>query len=155
MVYPRAEARDETTTTAVSLHRSSVSTLKRSSRIFGVDLIQISCCLQTAVIAIAVSLRDPLPSVGRRRRRCFARSDNIEESLIPKTPASLPSPVSQLGVPHSVKHSRKPGATDDVWNLIHSLELPYQKRNPCSKLNRNICVLCCEDIQDRTKQNEL
>ncbi|KAL3659078.1 hypothetical protein V7S43_015962 [Phytophthora oleae] len=46
-------------------------------------------------------------------------------------PGSPPrSPVSDLGVPLSVRHARKRGTTDEVWDLIHHLDEPYRKRNP-------------------------
>ncbi|KUF82326.1 hypothetical protein AM588_10000360 [Phytophthora nicotianae] len=64
------------------------------------------------------------------------------------------SPVSDLGVPLSLRHARRAGLTDGVWDLIHHLDVPYQKRNPWQKsrkLYRNLCLLCCEDVKSRTK----
>ncbi|POM63904.1 hypothetical protein PHPALM_20637 [Phytophthora palmivora] len=53
------------------------------------------------------------------------------------TPTYPPaSPVSELGVPLSVRYSRKAGTTDDVWDLY-----------------RDICILCCQAIQARTRTN--
>ncbi|KAG1702611.1 hypothetical protein DVH05_009560 [Phytophthora capsici] len=53
--------------------------------------------------------------------------DGNLRSVLPPPPAS---PVSDLGVPLSLTHSRKVGTTDSVWDLIHVLDKPYRKRNP-------------------------
>ncbi|POM59011.1 hypothetical protein PHPALM_36260 [Phytophthora palmivora] len=76
---------------------------------------------------------------------------------IPTTPSSPPaSPVSDLGVPLSIKRSRKVSTTDDKWDLIHHLEKPYMKRNSWKSsktVYHNICVLCCDNIKARSKTN--
>ncbi|OWZ01418.1 hypothetical protein PHMEG_00027196, partial [Phytophthora megakarya] len=64
------------------------------------------------------------------------------------------SPVSDLGIPLSVTHSRKVGITDPVWDLVHVLDKPYRKRNPwkqSAQVYRNICLLCCEDVKARKR----
>ncbi|ETL41188.1 hypothetical protein L916_07771, partial [Phytophthora nicotianae] len=47
-----------------------------------------------------------------------------------------------------------PRCPDDIWDLIHTLEVPYKKQNPWKKsgiLYRDICLLCCEKIKSRSK----
>ncbi|KAG1707330.1 hypothetical protein DVH05_026522 [Phytophthora capsici] len=79
------------------------------------------------------------------------RVDGGLDNVLPPAPTS---PVSDLGVPLSVSHSRKIGSTDSVWDLIHALDKPYTKRNPWKpsvQVYRNICLLCCEKIKGRKK----
>ncbi|KAG6969881.1 hypothetical protein JG687_00002938 [Phytophthora cactorum] len=68
-----------------------------------------------------------------------------------------PSPVSELGVPLSVRHAQKSGTTDGVWDLIHHQDKPYQKRNlwqPSRIIYRNPCLLCC-DYASYSKKNDV
>lgn len=65
-------------------------------------------------------------------------------------------PTSKLGVPLTVKHLRKSCTTDDVWDLIHTLETPYKELTPWKPSvgeYHNICLLCCQMIQSRAKTN--
>ncbi|KAG1695049.1 hypothetical protein DVH05_020977 [Phytophthora capsici] len=48
--------------------------------------------------------------------RSAATTPRVDATEVPPPPSS---PVSDLGVPLSVSHSRKVGATDPVWDLIH------------------------------------
>ncbi|KAI9996870.1 hypothetical protein PInf_000133 [Phytophthora infestans] len=78
-------------------------------------------------------------------------------SLFTAAPVPLSAPpMSDLGVPLTVKHARKAGTTDDIWDLIHTLDVPYKKQNPwrpSTQLYRNICLLCCDTIKSRSKTN--
>ncbi|ETL94356.1 hypothetical protein L917_07655 [Phytophthora nicotianae] len=71
------------------------------------------------------------------------------------SPSPQPAaPVSELGIPLTIKHARRPRCPDDIWDLIHTLEVPYKKQNPWKKsriLYRDICLLCCEKIKSRSK----
>ncbi|ETP17705.1 hypothetical protein F441_07985 [Phytophthora nicotianae CJ01A1] len=52
--------------------------------------------------------------------------------------------------------NERPRCPDDIWDLIHTLEVPYKKQNPWKKsriLYRDICLLCCEKIKSRAKTN--
>ncbi|OWZ23616.1 LOW QUALITY PROTEIN: hypothetical protein PHMEG_0001468 [Phytophthora megakarya] len=50
-------------------------------------------------------------------------------------PPAPDSPVSDLGIPLSVTHSRKDSTTDPVWDLVHVVDIPYRKRTPKEKDN--------------------
>ncbi|POM76627.1 LOW QUALITY PROTEIN: Hypothetical protein PHPALM_6112 [Phytophthora palmivora] len=76
--------------------------------------------------------------------------------LLLSTPTSPPaSPVSELGVSLSVRHSQKDGTTDDVWDLVHSLDRPYTKRDPWKPSPvqyRNICIFHPSTDKDKPLQ---
>ncbi|GMF15904.1 unnamed protein product [Phytophthora fragariaefolia] len=111
--------------------------------------VRVSKRRKTAAVSIAIkSKRKKAPSTQIRQP---------SPGLVLSTPTSPPaSTVSELGVSLSVQHSRKAVATDDVWDLVHSLDQPYTKRNPWKSSPaqyRNICILCCQDIRARTRPN--
>lgn len=86
---------------------------------------------------------------GKTKVKSVATSASLYSPELPP-----PSPVSELGVPLSVRHAQKAGASDSVWDLIHHLDEPYRKRNPwlpSGKPYHNLCLLCCESIKARAK----
>ncbi|ETO59338.1 hypothetical protein F444_22296 [Phytophthora nicotianae P1976] len=114
---------------------------------------EIASTSDTAVSERPVKRRKTAAKVKRTKalESTTIRVDGCLDTVLPPTPTS---PVSDLGVPLSVSHSRKIGATDSVWDLIHVLDKPYTKRNPwkpSAQVYRNICLLCCEKIKGRKK----
>ncbi|KAG1686409.1 hypothetical protein DVH05_006611 [Phytophthora capsici] len=103
------------------------------------------------------------PAKRRKITACGAKKNNISVESKPgkKRPAptflsttaaspkfsqdteALP-PTSELGIPLTVKHARKSGTTDDVWDLIHTLEIPYKKQNPWKQSVGGITFVCCD-----------
>ncbi|KAE9010789.1 hypothetical protein PR002_g15261 [Phytophthora rubi] len=107
--------------------------------------------------AVSKQRKGAFPGKTIRIAASTAESNPPYDGLIQIAPPSPPaSPLSDLGVPASLKHFRKEGTTDDVWDLVHTLEKPYRKRNPWKpsrQLYCNLCILCCQDVQARTRTN--
>ncbi|KAI9997735.1 hypothetical protein PInf_001666 [Phytophthora infestans] len=108
--------------------------------------------------AVKVSKKKtPLSTQTKAGKKKAAPPSEAANSLFTAAPVPLSAPpMSDLGVPLTVKHARKAGTTDDIWDLIHTLDVPYKKQNPwkpSTKLYRNICLLCCDTIKSRSKTN--
>ncbi|KAE9092206.1 hypothetical protein PF006_g24753 [Phytophthora fragariae] len=104
--------------------------------------------------AVSKQRKGAFPGKTIRIAASTAESNPPYDGLIQIAPPA--SPLSDLGVPASLKHFRKEGSTDDVWDLVHTLEKPYRKRNPWKpsrQLYCNLCILCCQDVQARTRTN--
>ncbi|EEY57368.1 uncharacterized protein PITG_11219 [Phytophthora infestans T30-4] len=101
--------------------------------------------------------KTPLSTQTNAGKKKAAPPSEAANSLFTAAPVPLSAPpMSDLGVPLTVKHARKAGTTDDIWDLIHTLDVPYKKQNPwrpSTQLYRNICLLCCDTIKSRSKTN--
>ncbi|KAG1685732.1 hypothetical protein DVH05_008925 [Phytophthora capsici] len=95
------------------------------------------------------------PKTGEKRAAPTIVSTTAVNLEVPQDTEALP-PTSELGIPLTVNHARKSGTTDDVWDLIHTLEIPYKKQNPWKQsvgVYHNICLLCCQLTKSRAKTN--
>ncbi|KAG2985406.1 hypothetical protein JG687_00014380 [Phytophthora cactorum] len=94
---------------------------------------------------------------GKKKAASVTKSNaRADEFLARASPSPPRYPRSELDMHLSIRHARKAGAADDVWDLIHTLDEPYKKQNPWKPSNllyRNICLLCCDFIKGRTKTN--
>ncbi|ETO58629.1 hypothetical protein F444_22990 [Phytophthora nicotianae P1976] len=94
-------------------------------------------------------------SSSTRKRKDSSKKSKPSVASHLGSPSPQPAaPVSELGIPLTIKHARRPRCPDDIWDLIHTLEVPYKKQNPWKKsgiLYRDICLLCCEKIKSRSK----
>ncbi|EEY69749.1 uncharacterized protein PITG_06235 [Phytophthora infestans T30-4] len=101
--------------------------------------------------------KPPLSTQTKAGKKKAAPSSEAADSLFTAAPIPLPAPpMSGLGVPLTVKHARKADTTDDLWDLVHTLDVPYKKKNPwkpSSQLYRSSCLLCCKTIKSRSKTN--
>ncbi|KAG3246827.1 hypothetical protein PI124_g8441 [Phytophthora idaei] len=94
---------------------------------------------------------------GKKNAASVTKSNaRADEFLARASPSQPRYPRSELVVPLSIRHARKAGTADDVWDLIHTLDEPYKKQNPWKPsglLYRITCLLCCDSIKGRTKTN--
>ncbi|KAI9984068.1 hypothetical protein PInf_005358 [Phytophthora infestans] len=78
--------------------------------------------------------KTPLSTQTKAGKKKAAPSSEAADSLFTATPVPLPAPpMSDLGVPLTVKHARKAGTTDDIWDLIQSDSSPKIKIEDLSK----------------------